>query len=294
MIAAFILVVDGCYWLYQRFWHSDLRVTVIDVGNGSAALLEIPGGTTIMVDGGGFSDNASFDVGARIIAPFLWQKKIKTLDLLILSHPNSDHLNGLIYLADNFNVTSLWANDERRHTLGYKELIETCSRRQIFLPDYTRLAREHQFNGVQIEILYPPRNFMDLKNSDRWRNSNNNSVVLRVSYGGISFLFPGDIETAAEKELADLANGRLASTVLVAPHHGSRSSSSQKFLEEVNPQMVVVSCGRSSHFKFPYPEVLQRYSALGAAVYRTDHNGAVNFSTDGRRLRIQSFVAGAD
>ena len=80
-----------------------------------------------MVDGGGFSDNTAFDVGARIIAPFLWQKKIKTIDLLVLSHPNSDHLNGLIFLADHFNVKALWTNDEPRDTMGYHQLMDVCS-----------------------------------------------------------------------------------------------------------------------------------------------------------------------
>ena len=99
-----ILILDTGYWLHQRFWHRDLRVTVIDVGLGSASLLELPGGYTILVDGGGFSDNSSFNVGEKIIAPFLWRKKIQTVDTLILSHPNSDHLNGLIYIARHFNV----------------------------------------------------------------------------------------------------------------------------------------------------------------------------------------------
>ena len=134
VLTLLILGADSCYWLYQRFWHSDLRVTVIDVGDGSAALLEIPGGYTIMIDGGGFSDNSSFDVGSRIIAPLLWKKKIKTVDLLVLSHPNSDHLNGLIYLADHFNVRTLWTNDEARSTQGYQQLMKVCARRGIYTP----------------------------------------------------------------------------------------------------------------------------------------------------------------
>ena len=133
-----------------------------------------------MIDGGGISDNASIDGGARIIASFLWQNKIKTIELLILSHPNSDHLNGLIYLADHFNVTALWANGEARQTLGYQKLMEVCSRRGIFLPAYAHLAREHRFGDVQLDILYPPLNFMDLKESEKWRNSNNNSLVLKA------------------------------------------------------------------------------------------------------------------
>ena len=284
------LAADSCYWLYQRFWHPDLRVTVIDVGDGSATLLEIPGGYTIMIDGGGFSDNSNFDVGARIIAPLLWKKKIKTVDLLILSHPNSDHLNGLIYLADHFNVKTLWANDEPRNTLGYNKLMKVCARRGIFLPAYAHMAREHLVSGVQLDLLYPPQDFMDQKESDKWRNSNNNSLVVKVSYGDTSFLFTGDIMAAAERELVSLAGGRLTSTVLIAPHHGSRSSSSQQFLEEVEPEVVVVSCSRNSRFNFPHREVLKRYTDLGASIFRTDLNGAVQLSSDGRQLVVNSII----
>lgn len=292
--ALLALAVDVGYWLYQRYWHPDLRVTVIDVGDGNAALLEIPGGTTIMVDGGGFSDNTAFDVGARIIAPFLWQKKIKTIDLLILSHPNSDHLNGLIFLADHFNVKALWTNDEPRDTAGFHQLMDMCSRRMIFLPEYSHLARDHLFSGVRLDVLYPPRDFMDLKEAEKWRTVNNNSLVLKVSYGDISFLFPGDIMAAAEKELVGLADGRLASTVLIAPHHGSRSSSSQLFIEEVNPEVVVVSCARSSRFMFPHPEVIQRYTQMGIAVYRTDLDGAVRLATNGQVVEVRPFRRASD
>jgi len=94
------LAADTGYWLYQRFGSADLRVTVIDVGHGSAALLELPGGYTMLIDGGGFADNSAFDAGAAIVAPLLRRKKIRTVDTLILSHPNSDHLNGLIYIVE--------------------------------------------------------------------------------------------------------------------------------------------------------------------------------------------------
>jgi competence protein ComEC len=290
IMALITLSIDGCYWLYQRFWHSDLRVTVIDVGDGNAALLEIPGGYTIMVDGGGFSDNSSFDVGARIIAPFLWRKKIKTVDLLILSHPNSDHLNGLIYLADHFNVKTLWTNGEPNNTLGYHNLMKICAGRGILSPPYAHMAREHQISGVQLDLLYPPQDFMEHKESDKWRNTNNNSLVVKVSYGDAAFLFTGDITVPAELELVGLAAGRLSSMVLIAPHHGSRSSSSQQFIEKVDPEVVVVSCGRNSRFHFPHPEILQRYNDLGVSIYRTDLNGAVHLSTNGRELEVNSFI----
>jgi competence protein ComEC len=288
------LAADNCYWLYQRFWHPDLRVTIIDVGDGSAALLEIPGGYTIMIDGGGFSDNASFDVGARIIAPFLWRKKIKTVDLLILSHPNSDHLNGLIYLADHFNVKTLWTNDEPRDTLGYKNLMKVCARRGIYSPVYAHMTRQLQIRGVQLDLLYPPQDFMDYKESDKWRTTNNNSLVVKVSYGDASFLFTGDIMAPAERELVGLFDGRLSSRVLIAPHHGSRSSSSRQLLKAVDPEVIVLSCSRNGRFSFPHPEILQRYRDLGVRIFRTDLNGAVRMSTNGQLIRINSFSPNPD
>ena len=109
-IVVLALVGDICYWLNVRFRNKDLRVTVIDVGQGSSTLLELPGGYCILEDGGGFYDNSVFDMGARVIAPFLWRKKIKTVDTLILSHPNSDHLNGLTYITRHFNVKRVWTN----------------------------------------------------------------------------------------------------------------------------------------------------------------------------------------
>ncbi len=291
LLTLLIFTADSCYWLYQRFWHPDLRVTIIDVGDGSAALLEIPGGHTIMIDGGGFSDNASFDVGARVIAPLLWQKKIMTVDLLILSHPNSDHLNGLIYLADHFNVKYLWSNGERRPTKGYQKLMQVCNRRGIDLPAYARLYHEHMLGSVRLELLYPPRDFLDRQASDNWRNSNNNSLVVKVNFVDTSFLFPGDIMATAEDELMRLADDRLASTVLIVPHHGSRSSSSQQFIEKVDPQAVVVSCARNSRFKFPHHEVLDRYRELGAEIFRTDINGAIQLTSDGQHVMIKPFVS---
>ena len=119
-----VAIVDTGYWTYHRFWHKDLRVTVIDVGQGSAALVEMPKGYNLLIDGGGFSGNSTFDVGARIVAPLLWHKKIRTVDTLILSHPNSDHLNGLLYIAEHFNVKQIWTNSQISNTLGFRKFMQ--------------------------------------------------------------------------------------------------------------------------------------------------------------------------
>lgn len=289
MLVLFTLAADTCYWLYQRFWHKDLRVTVIDVGNGLSSLLELPGGHTILIDGGGFSDNAAFDMGARVLAPFLWRQKIRTVDTIVLSHPNSDHLNGLIYIAANFHVKSIWTNDESVDTLGYAMLLNVVAARGISRPVFKDMSRQFRIEDVELNLLYPPPNFLKKKNSEKWRNPNNNSLVVKVSLGATSFLFPGDIMAEAEAEIVHLAGHKLTSTVLIAPHHGSKTSSSNIFLDEVDPEVIIISSGRNNRFNLPNPAVLKRYQKRGCEIWCTEINGAIRMTTDGRRLEIKPF-----
>ena len=287
---ALVLLGDAGYWYYHRFGHRDLRITVIDVGSGNAALLELPGGHTMLIDGGGFSDNSVFDMGERVLAPLLWRKKIKTVDTLILTHPNSDHLNGLIYIAEHFNVRQIWTNGETRDTLGYRRLIDIIAEQNIQSPAYRNLPARQKIQGVGIDILYPRLDFMERKARDKWRNINNNSLVIRISFGAVSFMFPGDIMAAAERELQQMTKSQLRSTVLMAPHHGSKTSSSDAFLDAVQPQICVISCGWKNRYKFPHAEVLQRYARRDCRAYRTDIHGAVAFITDGQGLEVRPYL----
>ena len=285
---------DAGYWVHQRFGRRDLRVTLLDVGQGSAVLLEFPGGATALVDGGGVADLTAFDVGAQVVAPFLWRRKIATVDTLILTHPNSDHLNGLLFIADNFNVKSVWTNGESRPLPGYQKLMRTALERGMAVPRWADLPRDSTVKGAALEVLYPPGDFRERLQVDRWRqDENNNSLVTRVALGEVSVLIPGDIMRPAEKELVALAGDRLKSTVLIAPHHGSRTSSSEEFLAAVAPQAVFISCADRPGSGLPHPQTLERYAARKASIYRTDRNGAVQLTTDGRRYRIEPTVENA-
>lgn len=282
---------DAGYWLYQRFGRQDLRLTLIDVGLGNAALLEFPGGATALVDGGGSPDTTVFDIGANVVAPFLWRNKIATVDTLILTHPNSDHMNGLIFIADNFHVRTLWTNGESREIPGYAGLMQTAAERGTAVPRFSEIPRESTINGVRLQVLYPPGDFLDRRDTERWRREeNNNSLVTRVSLGEVSVLLPGDIMRPAEKELVGLSGGTLKSTVLIAPHHGSRSSSSEEFLGAVIPQAVLVSCANRPGSGIPHPQVLDRYEKQGVRIYRTDRDGAVRLTTDGRHVSISPYL----
>jgi competence protein ComEC len=290
-MAVIILIVDAGYWINRRFLHDDLRVTALDVGQGNAALVEFPGGKCMLIDGGGFTGSSTFDVGKMIVAPFLWRNKIGTVDTVILTHPDTDHLGGLVYIAEHFHVKTVWSTGEAVETEHFQRFMRVAQKNQINMIKNTRPAQDRVINGVRIETLYPPRDFLDQKKVQPWRNTNNNSLVTRFVLGDISFLFPGDIEAEGERELAVLSEKKLASTVLMAPHHGSRTSNTAFFLSLVKPDVVVVSAGRYNRFGYPCPDVLDRYAALGADVFRTGLDGAVVMSTNGKSLRVTTPMA---
>lgn len=290
--ALIILIIAGYadlwHWLDKRFLHKDLRVTVVDVGQGGSSLLELPGGYNVLVDGGGFSDNDVFDVGRNIIAPFLWNKKINTVDVLVLSHTNSDHLNGLLYIADNFNVKEIWSNGEAADSLGYKNFLEIIKKKNIKMQSFEYIKRGKTINGVMFKILYPEADFMEKK--EKWRKGDNSSLVLKTVFGTKSFLFTGDIKARGEADITKIAGRLLKSTVIIVPHHGSKTSSTEEFIDKVNPEIAIISAGWKNRYKFPSPLVLDRYKKRMCNIYRTDENGAIEMSTDGKELVVTPTV----
>jgi competence protein ComEC len=227
-----------------------------------------------------------FDIGRRILAPFLWQKKIKTVHRLILSHPDSDHLNGFIFIAGHFNVETLWTNGEAAGTIGYHTLMDVIAKKEIDLPRFESIPKVFRVEDVTVTVLYPPVDFAERKANESWRNANNNSMVVKITKGAHSFLFPGDIMKSAERELCAMHGGAVQSTILVAPHHGSKTSSSERFIKAVAPEVVIFSCGRKYRYGFPSSVVLARYKKRRCRMFSTNDHGAVLLSTDGVTLDI--------
>jgi competence protein ComEC len=294
VIAAGVLCADVFYWVYTRYWHKDLRITVLDVGQGNAALLELPGGHNLLIDGGGFSDNAVFDTGRMIVAPFLLRKKIKTIDTILLSHAHSDHLNGLIYIAEHFHVKQAITNHEQSRSSGYQQFVSVLKRKGIVHCRFQSLDRNFIINNVGFSILHPEKDFTLRNKQEGWRNLNNNSIVVKVVFGRHAFLFPGDIMVMGERALAESSERMLKSDVLLVPHHGSKASSSPLFLSRVDPDTAIISTGWMNRFGFPSEAVLKRYQAMGCNVYRTDVNGAVEIWSDGEHLKIQPMLPGSN
>jgi len=294
--AALVLVcaavfLDTASWIYATTFHHQLRVTFLDVGQGNAALVEFPGSKRMVIDGGGFP-GSNFDVGRNVVAPFLWQKKILRVDYLVLSHPQADHMKGLVFLSKEFHPKEFWYNGDYSRDAAFSELMHVISSGNIDIVLPASLSHGRKISGVHIETLHPPPHHSLRPQSPRKHWSlNDHSLVLRLSYQGRSFLFPGDIERQGEEILLETAQGNVRSNVLLSPHHGSNTSNSHEFLAAVAPQICVISCGEKNRFGFPHLSTLQELRQKKCRILRTDLEGAIQISVLGasKESQIRTF-----
>lgn len=271
-VVTLALLVDGAWWYVDRYHRSDLRITFLSVGQGDAAVVEFPGSAVMVIDGGGLG-GSTFDVGERIIAPFLWSRKIARIDYVVLSHPQWDHYAGLPFLATRFSPHEFWSNGSEARSARFTELRRALDAYGVRRVRMRRGARR-RIGVVDVAAHAPPPQPGALSVNDR-------SLVLGLEFGRTRVLFTGDIETAAEAQLVAAADGNLASTILKVPHHGSHTSSSAAFVQAVAPRLAVISAGRDNRFGFPHPDVLERYATRATTVARTDRDGAV-------RVRVEA------
>ena len=290
-----ILIIAACIpvqlWpAISRSMRPELTVTMLDVGQGNAAHVSFPDQTEMIIDGGGFSQS-KFDPGEKVIAPYLLHNGVTRIDILVLSHVHPDHCGGLAYLAQAFRPAAFWSNHQAGASTEYWKLYHVIKRLGINSPGLEELYRPRRFGSALVQVLHPPPNFLALKTGgDKMQPLflNNNSLVLKIQCGKFAFLFPGDLEKEGEAEIVSRQKKRLRADVLLASHHGGKTSLTPAFLEAVRPRYVVFSVGRHNRFRQPSPEVLARVRAIGAVIYRTDINGAVTFTTDGKRLRVKT------
>ncbi|MBI5048391.1 MAG: DNA internalization-related competence protein ComEC/Rec2 [Deltaproteobacteria bacterium] len=277
-IVIFAILGNYSYWYYHLNYNSNLKVTFISVGQGDSTLVEFPYGKRMLIDGGGFY-NENFDVGERIVAPFLWKNKINRIDYLLLSHPQSDHMKGLKFIAEKFHAKEFRWNGMVRNDKTFTELFQSLDKNNTTEFITNASAAPLDINGVRVNFLNPPEE----SNFD----TNNNSLVVRLDYKDASFLFTGDIEAVGEASV--IKNATAGVTVLKVPHHGSRTSSTIDFLNKVKPALAVVSVGYMNPFGFPHPEILKRYNEFKIPLLRTDILGAITVETDGQKKRVSSY-----
>lgn len=270
VVLAILLGLDAGYWYADRYLRRDLRVTFLSVGQGDSTVLEFPGGMVMVVDAGG-SYGDDFDMGERAVAPFLWSRKIARVDYLVMSHPDRDHYGGLAFLATTFAPREFWSTGAKAPGPGFATLEKAIDEAQVRRVTLLR-GDERQVGATSLRVLSPSHLGA--------ANDNDESLVLRAQLGQHSLLLSGDIQQLAEQNLVDTLDSALSSTVLKAPHHGSRTSSTLPFLAAVEPRVAVISAGFANRFHFPSSEVLRRYQQIGSTVLRTDLDGAVEVRFD--------------
>jgi competence protein ComEC len=284
LVALAILVIgDGGWWTYQRYFNPDLRVTFLSVGEGDGAVVRFPGSRVMLIDGGG-AFVGTFDTGERIVAPYLWSNKIMHVDYVALSHPDRDHFGGLTFIARNFSPSKFWTGGATKDDSSYVRLLDAMNDAGARSSVCNSASPPMTIGGVSVKCLGPLANVVETKD-------NNASMVLRLDYAGKTFLFTGDLEAKGERELI-VSGARLRATVLKIPHHGSKTSSSEAFIEAIHPEAAVISLGYHNRFHFPAPDVVDRYRMMGADVLRTDTMGAVSAEVGRDDFRLWSFRGG--
>ena len=283
---ALLLVAAGAgiaLWPLVAPDHGRLRMTFLDVGQGDAILVEVPDGPRLLIDGGP-GGGGRFDVGERVVAPFLWNRGIGHLDVVAATHADADHSGGLAAVLRGLRVGEIWENG--RWGVGHDDTVAAlersgAARRVLAAGQRIRLGE------AVVSVLSPPVDEV----AAPLTGENDHSLVLRLDWRGIALLLTGDLTARGEERLL-AGRAPLSATILKVGHHGSRGSTAAPFVEASQPRIAVVSVGARNPFRHPAPEVLDRLARAGTRLYRTDRDGAVIVEADGRTLWVTRWASG--
>jgi len=265
-------------------------ITVIDVGQGSANLIEFPTGKRALIDGGGPS-SPKFDIGEQIISRFLWKKGITSIDSIIITHADADHYNGLPFIIRHFSPKSLWINGSPGHDPNYTKLLNIARDLQLAIHVSKGNDRCLSVEGAKLSIIANPL-LVNLRKTDRNRilassrlSENEKGLIIKFTDHRFAALFPGDIDKRVEKLLV-MKSENISADVLLSPHHGSSTSNSEDFLRTVDPDFLIVSAGRRKKGIFPARDLKEKSQRLGIQMLTTALSGCVVITTDGTRFSV--------
>ncbi|MGI6679066.1 MAG: DNA internalization-related competence protein ComEC/Rec2 [Dehalobacterium sp.] len=262
-----------------------LQVTFLDVGQGDCIFIQSPSGRTCLIDGGGKAAQQEDQIGEHVVVPYLKNRGLGKLDLAILTHPHDDHMRGMETVLKELSVGHLVVGEPFLTSEAIQPLLAAATEDQIpIIP--VREGQEISLDGeVTFTVLNPPPAHHGKVFKEE--EMNNESLVLKMNYQAISFLFTGDVEKEGLARISSRED--LSAQVIKLPHHGSKTGFVSSFYNHVAPQVVVITVGKNS-FGHPSQEFLDYWEDKGIPVYRTDYHGAITFTTDGQELWVDTFL----
>jgi competence protein ComEC len=279
IILVFLFVSNIFAWLvvYNLSQPQFLEVTFFDVGQGDAIFIETPKRHQILIDGG--PDLTVLEKLGKEM-PFY----DRTIDLIILTHPEKDHLGGLFEVLKRYKVENILWTGVIRDTAEFKEWQRLIKKEKVNI-FIAQAGQKIKLPRSDIYILFPFENLEGKK----FKNSNNTSIIAKLVFGQNSFLFTGDIYKSIEKKLLGLVKQQLDSDILKVAHHGSKTSSDSEFIKKVSPEFAVIQCGKDNSYGHPHPETLETLRKYGIKIFRTDLDGDIKIISNGENYEISHF-----
>ena len=243
-----------------------LKVHFIDVGQADSILIE-QDSKYMLIDAGNNADG-------KLVKNYLIEEGVKTLEYVIGTHPHEDHIGGLDYVINDFNINKIYLPKATSTTKTFQDVVVAIKNKgmKVALP---KPGETFNLGSAKCTILAP--------NSSDYSSLNNNSVVIKLEFGGNSFLFTGDAESISEKEILD-KGFNVSADLLKVGHHGSRTSTTDEFLSKVNPKYAVISCAAENDYGHPHKEIISKLKIKNIPIYRTDELGTIIATSDGKTI----------
>ena len=283
-----IVIVISLVFTIVKNYNRNFEIHFIDVGQGDSTLSITKQNTKILIDGGG-SEIGDYDVGEKVLVPYLLDRGIKNIDYIIISHFDEDHCGGLVAVIEKLKVKNVIIAKQFKYSSNYEKFIELTQNKKIKLIDVEAGSRINIDTDVYIDVIWPNSNKIINENI-----LNNNSLVCKIKYKNFSMLCTGDVEELAEVQILEQYKGKqiLKSDILKVAHHGSKSSSIDGVLAEIKPQIALIGVGKNNKFGHPNNGVLERLQTLKCKIYRTDECGEISIivNNQGKIKNIKTHI----
>lgn len=270
-----------------NFIPKNLKIHFIDIGQGDSSLIITPQNKTILIDGGG-STSSDFNVGKNTLLPYILDRGFAKIDIVIISHFDNDHVGGIITILEELKVEKVYISKQIEQSRNYEEFLKIANQKQIKIYEVMAGNRISIERNLYLDILWPTDNQITTN------ALNNNAIVCNLHYKNFSMLFTGDIEEIAEREILNLYaknKNLLRADILKVGHHGSKTSSTDDFLNITSPKVAVIGVGKNNNFGHPSEVVLERLKSLNCSIYRTDLNGEISIEVNNKsRIKVKTKI----